>query len=265
MAVEKTTKGEDFTKQLKAAQALWDTAKTKAEASKSSQFMEFDDGRYVARLMGGTIGKSQSSGRLQVTWSFKFEEGEYEGQTKLDFSGLETETNLYYFGLRLKELGYELPEKTGGLKEILDDVAQTKPLCKIRLKTKGEFQNLYIDKVYAAGDEVEGDTGVAEAAPEEEAEETPAEEVEETEEVEEPEEDADADTVDIQPGMTVIVDSAKGKFKGEVIGLLEDEGKVRVKLEDGRVLRVTGDKLQAVVDEAPPEPKAALKKGRGKK
>jgi len=256
---------ENFSKQLKAAQGLWATAKTKAEAAKSSQYAEFEDGRYVARLMGGTIGKSQSSGRLQVTWTFKFEEGEYEGQNKLDFSGLETEQNMYYLGLRLRDLGYELPEKAEQLQEILDDIAQTKPLCKIRLKTKGEFQNLFIDKVYAAGDEVQGEPGVAES---EEAEEEPAAaepEAEEEEEEQAEEEDEDADTVDIQPGMTVIVDSAKGKFKGEVLELLENEGKVRVKLEDGRVLRVGGDKLQAVVDEAPPEPKAAPKKGRGKK
>jgi len=255
---------ENFSKQLKAAQGLWATAKTKAEAAKGSQFTEYEDGRYVARLMGGSIGKSQSSGRLQITWTFKFEEGEYEGQNKLDFSGLETEQNLYWLGLRLRELGYELPDKAEQLQEILNDIAQTKPLCKIRLKTKGEFQNLFIDKVYAAGDEVQGDTGVTETEePEEEAAPEPAAEEEEEEQPEE--EDEDADTVDIQPGMIVVVDSAKGKFKGEVLELLEDEGKVRVKLEDGRVLRVGGDKLQAVVDAAPPEPKAAPKKGRGKK
>jgi sRNA-binding protein len=137
------------------------------------------------------------------------------------------------------------------------------------LKTKGEFQNLFIDKVYAAGDTVEGETDVAEAeAPaeaEEEAEPEAEAETEEEEEKEEEEEDADADTVDIQPGMTVIVDSSKGKVKGEVIELLEAEGKVRVKTEDGRVLRVGGDKLQAVVDAAPPEPKVAPKKGKAKK
>jgi len=162
----------------------------------------------------------------------------------------------------MRDLGYELPEQSSGLQDILDDVAQTKPLCKIQLKTKGEFQNLYISKVFAAGDEVEGETGVTESEPEpeEEPQEEAAEEVEE-----EVEEDADADTVDIQPGMTVVVDSAKGKFKGEVLELLEAEGKVRVKLEDGRVLRVGGDKLQAVVDVTPPEPKIAPKKGRVKK
>lgn len=253
---------ENFAKQLKAAQGLWATAKTKAEAATTSKFTEFEDGRYVARLMGGSIGKSQSSGRLQITWTFKFEEGEYEGQNKLDFSGLETEQNLYWLGLRMRDLGYELPEQSSGLQDILDDVAQTKPLCKIQLKTKGEFQNLYISKVFAAGDEVEGETGVTESEPEpeEEPQEEAAEEVEE-----EVEEDADADTVDIQPGMTVVVDSAKGKFKGEVLELLEAEGKVRVKLEVGRVLRVGGDKLQAVVDVTPPEPKIAPKKGRVKK
>ena len=256
---------ENFTKQLKAAQGLWAAAKTKAETAKSSQFTEYEDGRYVARLMGGTVGKSQSSGRLQVTWTFKFEEGEYEGKNKLDFSGLETEQNLYYLGLRLRDLGYELPEKSEALQEILDDVAATKPLCKIRLKTKGEFQNLFIDKVYAAGDEVQGESGVTETESEE-TEEAPAEtKEEEEEEAEEEEVDEEADTVDIQPGMAVIVDSAKGKVKGEVLELLEAEGKIRVKLEDGRVLRVTGDKLEAVVDEAPPEPKVASKKGRGKK
>lgn len=256
---------ENFDKQLKAAQGMWAAAKTKAESAKRGTYTEFEDGRYLARLTGGTIGKSQSSGRLQVTWSFKFEEGEYEGQNKLDFSGLETEQNLYYLGLRFRDLGYEIPDSIADIQAVLADVASTKPLCKIRLKTKGEFQNLYIDKVFAPGDESGADDDGA-ASPKEEAEEEPAEssdeEVEEAPAEEEVEEDADADTVDIQPGMQVVVERTSGKVKGEVLEILEDEGKVRVKLEDGKVLRVTGDKLSAVVDEPPAKPKTAPKKGK---
>lgn len=283
-----------FTKKLKDAQKLWATAKTRASESGGSRYTEFDDGRYMTRITDAKVGESQSSGRLQVTWVFRFEDGPYEGQTKLDFSGLETEQNLYYLAMRLQQLGYEPPESLDELGDILEDIKKTRPLAKINLKTKGDYQNVYIDKVFAAGleesgdaeaeDEAEGDgapppapakKGAKKTAPppaEEEEEEDAEDEDEDADEADADEDEAEAeeedevepdDEVELTVGMTVSVETSKGEVAGEVLEILEDEGKVRVRTAEGKVLRVPIDKI-TVEDTVPEEPKKAPPK-KGKK
>lgn len=275
-----------FAKKLKDAGKLWNAAKTRAAEAGSGRYAEFDDGRYMTRITDAKIGESQSSGRLQVVWTFKFEDGQYEGQTKLDFSGLETDTNLYYLAQRLQQLGYEPPDSLEEIEDILEDVKKTRPLVKINLKTKGDFQNVYIDKVFASGLEESGEEpedddtaeeetpapapkkGKAAAPPPEPEEEEEAEEEEAEEEEEEAEEDDDSeveededeaedgDEVELTVGMSVSVETSKGSVAGEVLEILETEGKVRVRTAEGKTLRVPFDKI-VVEDAVPEEPKKA--------
>jgi len=282
-----------FSKKLKDANKLWNAAKTRV-AEGGQRYAEFDDGRYMMRITSAKMGESQSSGRLQITWTFKFEDGQYDGQTKLDFSGLETENNLYYMGLRMKQLGYEIPESLDEVEDILADVGKTKPLCKVNLKTKGDYQNVYIDKVFASGIEESGeepeDDDTPEEAPaapapkpkgkgkaakpapepepevEEDEDEDAVEEDDDTveeEEVEEEDDEAEADDeVELTVGMSVSVETSKGTVSGEVLEILEAEGKARIKTADGKTLRVPVDKI--IVEEAVPEEpkKAPAKKGK---
>lgn len=263
----------EFGKKLKQANALWASARKRASESGSRGYTEFEDGRYMARLVDGKISESQSSGRTQIMWTWRFEEGEYEGQDKLDFSGLETELNLEYLAKRLVQLGYEPPESLDEIEDILEDVKKTRPLCKIRLKTKGEFQNVFIDRVFASGMEEDGtETTTSAPTDEDEVEESPeeSEEVEEEpeeveeeveEEIEEEVEEEEEEAVELSVGMNVIVSTSKGDAPGEVLEIIEKEGKVRVKMNDGKVIRVGVDKL-AIDETVPEEPKAKTKKSR---
>lgn len=117
------------------------------EGAKSTGFAEFDDGRYFARMVKAEITES-GSGRIQVVMHWKFLKGEYKGQEKLSFSGIETEDNLKYLLRDLSLLGYDTDEIDGpdDLKGILKELNKEKPKSKISLKTKGEFQNVYILK-----------------------------------------------------------------------------------------------------------------------
>lgn len=265
----------DFRKKLKAANAAWASAKSAAAEQRSGRFTEFEDGRYMMRLVDGKVTESQSSGRLQVQWDFKFEEGEYEGQSKYDYSGLESEQNLKYLAVRLVQLGYEAPDSLEEIEDVLADIRRSKPLCRVRLKTKGEFQNVYLDKVFPpSGEDIEEQEDAAPAPADEETEEaeTEAEETEEVEaeveeEVEEEEvaEDEADDSVELTVGMMAKVQTSKGPAVGEVIEILDQEDKVRVRLADGKVIRVGIDKIE-IVDVVPEEPKAppkaAPKKGK---
>jgi hypothetical protein len=252
----------DFKKKLRAANDAWKSAKTK-NAERGAGFVEFEDGRYLARLIKGEIGESQSSGRIQIRWSYRFEDGEYENQTKFDYSGLESEQNLMFLARMLDQLGYEAPDSLDEIEDILTDIEKSKPLVRIRLRTKGEFQNVYLDKVFAT--DTEDEDAPAPAGDEEEvaeAEDTDPE-VESEVEVEEPESDVvdevdieeEDDEVDLAVGMIVVAETSKGDQQGEVIEILDGEGKARVRLTDGKVIRIALDKL-GVVDTVPEKPKA---------
>jgi len=201
-----------FATGLKKANQFWSSAKKRVKDNEGKGFAEYSDGKYIARVVKADIGESQTSGRTQVVWAFRFEDGKYEGDEKLDFAGMDSEDNIYYLGRRLEDFGYEMPDTAEELQETLDAIVAEKPLCKIRLKTKGEFQNVYIDRVYDKDDEPEtedeeedeapakkvksGKKAKAEPEPEEdEAEEDEEESDEAAEEVEE-ESDDEAESED---------------------------------------------------------------------
>lgn len=145
----------DLKSKLKSANKLWKGAKKRAAESPAG-FVEYEDGRYMARLIKGEIGTSDS-GRLQLVWSWKFDEEPYEGKIKKAYQGLETEDNLVFLARDLERLGYEAPDDLAGLEPVLADIAKSKPLARIRLRSKGDFQNVYIDKVFGDDDEDEND------------------------------------------------------------------------------------------------------------
>lgn len=273
----------DLAARLKGANKLWKTAKGRV-AEQSAQFAEYEDGKYLMRCIGLSLGESQN-GRFQADFTWRFEEGDYNGKTKHNYQGLESEDGWVFFGRDIERLGYEAPESwtPDVVEAIAKDIAKTKPLCRVVLKTKGEFQNLYINKLLAGAgsdeeeevveepeaeaEETEAEAEEEETESEEEEESEPEEEEEEEAEAEEEEEEEeeaeDEETVDIQPGMAVVVTTEKGEKEGKIVEVLAKEGKVRVKTEDGKVLRVGVDKIEVVAEEAPEEPpvkKAAAKK-----
>jgi hypothetical protein len=266
----------DLRKKLKEAGKLWKGAKKKA-AEKSSAFVEYEDGRYMARLQGGEIGTSEA-GRLQLAWSWKFEDEPYEGKIKKAYQGLENEDNLVFLARDLERLGYEAPDDIAGIEEVLNDIKKEKPLARIRLKSKGDFQNVYIDKVFSGDEEdeaeeedteeTETETETEEAETEEESDEEESDDAEESDEEESDEEeteeesdeesDEEDDEVELTVGMRVEADTSKGKKVGKIIEILEKENKVRVKTEEGPVVKVGIDKL-AAADEPEEAPKKKAK------
>lgn len=258
----------DLKKSLKKAKGLWEGAKEKVKQG-AGAFAEYEDGRYLARCVDLSLGES-AGGRFQADMSWRFEEGEYEGQLKHSYQGLDTEDGWRFFGSDLRRLGFEVPEEMTEevITAIMADIAKTKPLCRVVLKTKGEFQNLYINKLLSGGsdeeeemsgeDESDAETTEEEPAEEETTEEEAAEETPEEEEEETPEEEGDE--VSLVVGMRVVANTSKGEVNGEVIEILEEEGKVRVKTDEGKVVRVTVDKIEILADEAPEEPPAPAPK-----
>lgn len=262
----------DFKKILAGAQKNWKTAKKRA-AERESSFPEYDDGRYLARLIGADLGQS-GSGRNQIDFSWKFLDGDYTGKVKHDYQGIDNEDNLYYLAQRIEQLGYENPDDLGELPALLKAIVKEKPVCTIVLKSKGDFQNVYIRKLHdededldetetedeeveteeADDEEVEEEGEESDEADDDEADEgtddeDADEETDEEEEEVEEEEEPDEEEIDITVGMRVIAETAKGRELGKITKLIEKEGAVQVLLDNGRKVRLTVDKIEIPDDE----------------
>lgn len=273
---------------LKKAKGAWKEGKAKAkDMAKGGDFPTFEDGRYITRLVNASVGVSKA-GRPQVIWAFQFLGSDYDGQKIRDYSGLNDPQNIAYLIARLGDLGYADPDPDK-LVEILTEIEKDKPTCRIRVKTKGAYQNVYIDKVYsedeeaelAAQDEEEEEVAVdteddddddeeeAEDEAEEDGEESDDEETEseesddeEEEEAVEEEEDEDDEDEDepvmLTTGMKVRAQTKAGEKLGTITGLHEAEGKVTIKLKDGTLLKILVDKIELVEDDTPPPAKAKV-------
>ncbi len=224
-----------FEQKLKMAGKMW--GKARERAGSESYGSEVEDGRYVASLSEGEINESKSSGRLQVHWIYTILEGSSQGETLHSYDGLESEDNLVWLARKLQRLGYEPPEDLEDVKDIVEEITKNKPKVQIQVKTKGEFQNIYIDKVLS------NSTAKSDGA---EAEDDPPE----TSTAEDVPEDPPVEGDDeITSGMKVEIALSSGTVNGEVLEVLEDEGKVRVETEDGKRYRVTPDKLTKLEEE----------------
>ena len=241
---------------LKKAQDNWVGARSKAK--ESTGFTEVPDGRYLAHLTNAQICESRSSGRLQIQWTWTISDGEFENDTKLDFDGLETEDNLVFLGRKLSRFGYELPEDITEISDILDELIEKQPLARIRLKTKGEFQNVYVDKlmrsVSSDDEDSNNESMVTDDEDLEESDDGSGDEVDD-EPDDEPDDESDGDSEEepVEIGMRVIATARKGEEPGEIIEIIESEGKCRVKLDSGRTVRIGVDKLESEPIQEPPK------------
>lgn len=166
-----------LSKKLAKAKKLWD--KGAKEKAAESSFAEFDDGRYIAKLVSASIGESATSDRLQIAIGWMFQEGDYEDKKVFDYLGCETEENLVWVGRFLARLGYELPDDFDDVPEMLEEIVEDGIVARITLKSTGEFQNIRVQKVLSSDAEENGD---------EEDEDEDPEESDDTEEEEEDEE-----------------------------------------------------------------------------
>ena len=96
-------------------------------------------------------------------------------------------------------------------------------------------------------EDVEDTDGGVPDEPEESDEESDDEEPDD-----EGEDDGD-DEQEVEVGMRVIASTKKGDAAGEIVEIIENEGKVRVSLDEGRTVRISVDKLEAEPVTTPPK------------
>lgn len=209
----------------------------------------FEDGRYVAVWKIAEVNESKASGRLQLHLGFEVKEGEHKGEYVHTYIGLDKEVSIGIALRTLVRLGVEVSEDITELDNILEEATKEPKLVRIRLKTKGEYQNVLVDKLLGKA----GDEDVVEAVEVEdnevvEDEEDVSEEAAETSEEEEEEEseEEDEEVAELSVGAKVLFTpkNSTKELTAEVLEIDEEAGKVRIKAEDGKRYKVSADKLE---------------------
>lgn len=226
-----------FKQKMAAAKKRW--AKAREHANEFGS--DVDDGTYLARLTGAEIGESQSSGRAQIDWAYKIEEGlSGLGETVHSYDGLETDDNLKWLARTIGKFGVESPDDFDDLEDTLNEILARKPLCRIRLRTKDDFQNLRILRVFGSEEE---DSELAEG-------ETGEEGGDEGEEVEGDDGDSDeGDGLELEVGMTVTAPFEGEDYQAEITAIDEDSETVTVKDTSGDEWDVSFSDVSAADDD----------------
>lgn len=143
----------DIKNHLRGISAAWKNA-----SPAETNYEGYSDGDYLMELREMEVGMSRESNRLQVVSKFVFADGKYKGHGKWRFDGLDSDSSISFFKAYCEVLGVEYPEDPVDLLEVLADfVSNNESLFNCTLKTKGEFQNLYVKGVsdYTKGSEEE--------------------------------------------------------------------------------------------------------------
>lgn len=133
-------------------ESLEDSFKQGAEsAAKGGGFVNKPDGTYETLLSRAFI-KNNKDGKPMIQWEYVIQDGEHTGEKLYDFDQLLRENAFKWLGLKLIQYGID-PQgiKAVDLPGILAKLEEMNPTVFLKLKTKGEYQNTYIDKVVESG------------------------------------------------------------------------------------------------------------------
>lgn len=221
-------------KQLKAKAGAWDKAKARAN-DKQGDWENLPDGKYIAQLAGAEINNSQGeSQRLQVKMEYVVKEGEQQGNSIFKYLGLDKEESLDWMAKELVRLGVDASQLSiEELPDVLEKLLVNKPTVRLKLRTKGEYQNCYIEKLVdsedGAGDDASSETATDDAA--------------------EVVEDAEPAEAVVTVGETEVTFKLKGNDCQSVVLKVDDEKGVYMVEVDGKKYNVKQDACTIVEPE----------------
>ena len=160
-------------------------------------FATLPDANYIAKIESTRLEKAKESGRLQIAMCFKILEGEHKGKKIFKYDGLANVENFEWFKGTLEKLDVEIPDDIEGIVDILPEIEGK--IVDITLRTKNDFQSIYINEIVEREEEDEEEDKEIEEEEEEESddeEETKDEDEDEDEEKEDEEEDEEDEDED---------------------------------------------------------------------
>lgn len=140
------------------------------EQSEAQSFKSVPDGPYVAELKAMEVGLSKND-RLQVVSTYKIADGKQKGHEVKRFDGIDSDVSMGWFKGYCEVLELDIPDSIKNLPEALETYAQEcNELFNITVKTKDDYQNVYLNgKSEHSSDKTE-ETGEESGAEDEEEE-----------------------------------------------------------------------------------------------
>ena len=211
-------------KEKKMLQEMW----TGAESAAGT---DIPDGTYQFEIVSARFhmtdkNKPTFKTKVKVTGG----DEEYIGQSFETNDNLETKENMGWFKRKLRKLNITI---TDDFDDIIDGAVAEEMeglVFEGQVKTKNDFMNLYVNRLIGEAGKVSDDDDGEEEKPK-------AKKAAKEEEEEETEE---AESSELTEGDQVTWGDGK---EGEIVEILEDDGKARVKLEDDSIVRVKLDLL----------------------
>lgn len=219
-------------KELQALQGMWKGAKAQTDCN-------IPDGKYEFTIVESAF-RVTKNGIPQMVCKYQVSGGneEFIGESVVINDNLQTEVNMGWFKKKLAKLGIAIPEDVAELDSRIPGELKGKKFSG-ELKSKDEFYNIYVNRFI---EDVDLAADKAAAGAESTEEEQPAEE------------EATEETAELAVGDRVTFTSLKGgDIEGELIEVIESEGKSRVKTDEGKVFKVATEKVTKVVVEAAEE------------
>lgn len=134
------TSAEDIGKELQELESAW------SEAEVQEGFGDLPDDTYQMKVTKAYLNKSKSSGRLQLTVEFTVATGKFKNRKKWSHYGIVDAQSLGFVKTLFARLKLDPPKK---LAELNDEETLEKLLditCECSVKTRGDFQNVYVNK-----------------------------------------------------------------------------------------------------------------------
>jgi hypothetical protein len=144
----KGKKGSAFADRLANLGKRWKEAKENPVGA----FVDIPPGIYNFQLIGADIRESENKSWLHAAFRFAcITEGQYLGCTFVHRCGLEGENSINYLQRDLQRLGVSVEDielnAPEALEELLEEIAGEEPCIRGKIVEKGEFTNLYIQKL----------------------------------------------------------------------------------------------------------------------
>lgn len=218
--------------------SLFAEAQEKAqETTAQKDYPKLPEGRYRAQLKADYY--EARSGKKNIRHHWTPTDGEFEGETFIDFRNIESSLGISYTLKEWAKLGIDTSNIADyeDMVDMAEEVSAMEPICLLTVKTNAknpQFQNFYIDEVLEISELGDVD-----------------EEVEDEADAEDEDEDEDIfgeDSDDeIEIGDKVAFIFKKKEVVAEVIGYNEEEGEVIVRRGKSE-LAVAVDKILRKVE-----------------
>jgi hypothetical protein len=135
--------GVQFTERLKKMQQNFDIGKSK----RSGNDFRFPEGIFRWQVNSASMFEASTSKHLYVKVENLCLDGDAQGQTKTQLFDLDSENGFSMVCRWIENMGYEIPAQAEQIEDVLPEIVNALPIFQGTIKNKGEYQNLWFNRL----------------------------------------------------------------------------------------------------------------------